>query len=159
MTEKLSYFIFLTISVFALFVAYLAEYLMHFTPCTLCIYQRFPYLILIFIAIIALSSKNYKIYNKYFLVTIIFAIIISAYHSGVELGIFELSSFCKSLISIKDNITTEDFQKMLYSKDLPLCNKPALVVFGLSMTQWNFLFNNFLLIFFLFNHAKAIFSK
>jgi len=84
--------------------AYFVEYIMQLKPCSLCVYQRFPYLILIVISLIAVAEKNYKKYNKYLIVTLIIAIIIAAYHMGVEKGVFELSSLCKPLISVTNDI-------------------------------------------------------
>lgn len=152
------YFFLLLISTSALFFAYIVEYIGHLTPCPLCVYQRFPYLIFIFISIIGLANGSPETLRKCLLLTIIGAIILAGYHTGIERGFFELSSFCKPLISIKDNLSPLDFKKLLYSQDMPLCNKPALVILGLSMTEWNLLLNCLLLIFLITNkNAKTIF--
>lgn len=140
---KNQHVIIIIISVISLLTAYLAEYIFLLTPCPLCVYQRFPYLIFIMLGIISLSSQ-YS-YRKYYITVTIIAIIIAFYHTGIERGIFELSSFCKPLVSVGDNISVADFKKMLYHKEIALCNKPALVIFGLSMTEWNLLLNIFLL--------------
>ena len=131
----------------SLLFAYFVEYIMHIAPCPLCIYQRFPYLIFIMLAIISLSSiKNY---NNYYIITAICAIILAGYHTGIERGIFELSSFCKPLVAINDSLSVNAFKQMLYGQQIGMCNKPALVVFGLSMTEWNLLLNIALLTIFL----------
>jgi disulfide bond formation protein DsbB len=91
------------------------------------------------LSLISLSST--KNYSKYYIITAICAIYIAGYHTGVERGIFELSSFCKPLISVSESTSFDDFKKMLYSEPLGMCNKPALVIFGLSMTEWNLLLN------------------
>ena len=135
--------IMIAISVVSLLTAYLAEYIFSFAPCPLCVYQRFPYLIFIMLGIVSLSSQ-YS-YRTYYITVALIAIIIAFYHSGIERGLFELSSFCKPLVSVSDNISVADFKKMLYHKEIALCNKPALVIFGLSMTEWNLLLNIFLL--------------
>ena len=140
---KNQHVIIIIISVISLLTAYLAEYIFLLTPCPLCVYQRFPYLIFIMLGIISLSSQ-YS-YRKYYITVTIIAIIIAFYHTGIERGIFELSSFCKPLVSVGDSISVADFKKMLYHKEIALCNKPALVIFGLSLTEWNLLLNIFLL--------------
>lgn len=157
MNLKRSYLLLLTLSVFSLAIAYCVEYILHLTACPLCIYQRFPYLIFIFISIISLTENNYKSYRQYLLATIIGAILLAGYHTGIERGMFEISALCTPLVSITDNISVNDFKKLLYSQEIALCNKPALVIFGLSMTQWNLLLNIGLLIFFMRNNAKTIF--
>jgi disulfide bond formation protein DsbB len=130
-------------SVISLLTAYLAEYIFLLAPCPLCLYQRFPYLIFIMLGLIG-SAGQYSCRTYYITVTII-AIIIAFYHTGIERGIFELSSFCKPLVSVSKNISVADFKELLYSKEIALCNKPALVIFGLSMTEWNLLLNIVLL--------------
>ena len=140
---KNTHVIMIAISVISLLAAYLAEYIFLLAPCPLCVYQRFPYLIFIMLGIISLSSQ-YS-YRKYYITVAIIAIVIAFYHTGIERGVFELSSFCKPLVSVSDNISVADFKKMLYHKEIALCNKPALVIFGLSMTEWNLLLNIFLL--------------
>jgi len=147
MQAKNPYILLILLSVFCLMSAYFVEYIMQLKPCSLCVYQRFPYLILIVISLIAVAEKNYKKYNKYLIVTLIIAIVIAGYHTGVEKGIFELSSLCKPLISVTNDISISDFTKILYNQDIVMCNKPALVIFNLSMTEWNLLLNLIILIF------------
>ena len=135
--------IMIAVSVISLLTAYLAEYIFLLAPCPLCLYQRFPYLIFIMLGLMG-SAGQYSYRAHYITVTII-AIIIAFYHTGIERGIFELSSFCKPLVSVSKNISVADFKELLYSKEIALCNKPALVIFGLSMTEWNLLLNIVLL--------------
>jgi disulfide bond formation protein DsbB len=133
------YFLLLILSSGSLAFAYFVEYIIHLSACPLCIYQRFPYLVFITLSIISLSSE--KNYIKYYIFTAIIAICLAGYHTGVERGIFELSSLCKPLVSISDSTSTEDFVKLLYNKPIATCEKPALVILGLSMTEWNLLLN------------------
>lgn len=138
----------LFVASFGLVFAYIVEYIMGLPVCPLCIYQRFPYLILIVLSIISISGQS-KL-NNYYIITIVLAIFLASYHTGVERGIFEMSGFCKPLVKISNNMSVSDFTKMLYSADeIGQCNKPALVIFGLSMTEWNLLFNLFLLTIFI----------
>lgn len=138
------YTLLLLFTSFGLVFAYIVEYIMGLPVCPLCIYQRFPYLILIVLSIISISGQS-KL-NKYYIITIVLAIFLASYHTGVERGIFEMSGFCKPLVKISNNMSVSDFTKMLYSAgDIGQCNKPALVILGLSMTEWNLLFNLFLL--------------
>ncbi len=149
MSMKLTnqYILLLLISAISLSFAYIVEYVMNLSACPLCIYQRFPYLIFIMLSIIAVSSKEN--YDRYFIITAIFACMLAGYHTGIERGIFELSAFCTPLVSVTDNLSIEDFTKMLYNEQIGTCNKPALVIFGLSMTEWNLLLNLALLTIFI----------
>lgn len=134
----------LGLSIFSLAIAFIVEYVMHLPVCPLCVYQRFPFLVLICISICALQDNSKSWFNWY-IVCFIVAIFLAGYHTGVENGIFEMSSFCKPAISIPDNFDIADFRKMLDSISAAQCDKPALKIFTLSMTEWNLLLNIFLL--------------
>jgi disulfide bond formation protein DsbB len=135
------YKLFLLLSAVSLMFAYVAEYVLEHAPCVLCVYQRFPYLISIVVSIIGLASPEGKTGLFYLTLAVICAIILAGYHTGLELGFFELSGFCKPLVSVSDNLSVSDFKNMLYNREMPLCNKPTLFVLGLSMTRWNLLLN------------------
>lgn len=131
--------------------AFFVEYVMHLDACPLCIYQRFPYLVLLCIALVAMQNdctrpgeKRIFLYPWY-MMCFLASIIIASYHTGVERGLFELSSLCKPIISLQQNTSANDFRLMLDSIPIARCDKPALVVLELSMTEWNLLFNIFLL--------------
>ena len=149
MLTRNPYILLLLLASFCLFSAYFVEYIIQLAPCPLCIYQRFPYLIFIFVSIIAIVGKEYKACNTYLVITALGAIVLAGYHTGIERGIFELSSLCKPLISVTDNISVQDFTKLLYNQKIAMCNKPSLVVFNLSMAEWNLLLNIILLVFFI----------
>jgi disulfide bond formation protein DsbB len=141
------YKLIMVLSALALAFAYVIEYIGRFPVCPLCVYQRFPYLILILLSIISISEESQKNLIKYYRITVIAAILLAFYHTGVERGIFEMSGFCKPLVKISDNLSVSDFTKMLYNTEtLGKCNKPALVIFGLSMTEWNLILNVLLFI-------------
>ncbi len=149
MPSKNPYILLILLSSFCLFCAYVVEYVMQLAVCPLCVYQRFPYLIFIVIAIIAIADKNYKFYNSHLLATIIMAVALAGYHTAIERGVFEPSSLCKPLIFITHDVSVKEFTKLLYSQKIAMCSKPALVVFNLSMTEWNLLLNLVLLVFFI----------
>lgn len=130
----------LIISIVSLSFAYIAEYIMDYAPCPLCIYQRFPFLLFALVAIMGLAEKTGL--TRYYIFSILSAILLAGYHTGVERGIFEMSSFCQPLVKINDNVSVEEFLKVIYSAGpIAQCNKPSLVIFGFSMTEWNLLLN------------------
>ncbi|RTK93023.1 MAG: disulfide bond formation protein B [Rickettsiales bacterium] len=144
MSLKKLHIIILFISVVSLVSAYFVEYIMALAGCHLCIYQRFPYLLLIMISIIGLSSNQSL--RQYYIITFLISILLASYHTGIERGIFEVSIFCKPLVSISDNLSVSDFKNILYNEKLGTCNKPVLFILGLSMAEWN-LFLNIMLLF------------
>ena len=159
MSIKLSliYKLLLIISVLSLSFAYFVEYIMDLAPCPLCVYQRFPYLLFMLITIIAVNNDKYQRQaDNYLLITIICNILLAGYHTGIERGVFQLSKACKPLISIADSLSADQFQQILYSGQIATCDKPALVIFNLSMTEWNLLLSLFLFTIFLY---KKIMNK
>jgi disulfide bond formation protein DsbB len=144
---KNPYILMLALSSVSLLFAFFVEYIMNLAACPLCIYQRFPYLIFIMLSLMVFSGQ--KNCNKYFIITALCACLLAGYHTGIERGVFELSGFCTPLVSITDNLSAADFKKMLYNQQIGMCNKPALVIFGLSMTEWNLLLNLCLLTIFI----------
>lgn len=133
-------------SIFALFFAYIVEYIMNLPACPLCIYQRFAYLIFIFISIVYLNNPRWKHFYYYFIAIALGAIILAAYHSAVERGVFEMSALCKALTPSFDNLSLQEIKKMIYNAPIAKCNKPALVIFNLSMTEWNIVANALLIV-------------
>ena len=137
----------ITISVTALATAYFFEYILHYTPCPLCIYERFPYLTLIKICLTALIIRQLSKYTLIFIfLTILSSCILSGYHSMVERGIVKPSSLCSSMIRFPKGLSIQHIKQMLYAQPITSCTKPALKLFGISMTEYNLLLNFALLI-------------
>ncbi|XVN43121.1 MAG: disulfide bond formation protein B [Candidatus Rickettsia vulgarisii] len=130
------------IGIFALSLAYFVEYILRFSPCPLCIYQRFPYLFIIKISFVALIIKQLSKYTLFFIVlNLTGACILASYHTGVERGIFAPSALCSTLVHIPKHLSIDDIKEMFYSQPVALCNRVAVKLFGLSMTEWNLLLN------------------
>lgn len=137
----------IAISITALATAYFAEYILHYTPCPLCVYERFPYLTLIKICLTALIIRQLSKYTLVFIfLTLLSSCILSSYHSMVERGIVQPSSLCSSMIRFPKGLSIEHIKQMLYSQPITSCTKPALKLFGISMTEYNLLLNIGLLI-------------
>ncbi len=152
---KLLNIVMLLIAVFSLSFAYYVEYIMQLAACPLCIYQRFPFLIFMMIAISGIASGCVN--NIYYLLTSIANMLLALYHTGVERQLFMMSSFCKPLVSTSASMSASDFKNMLYSKPLGMCNKPAIKIFELSMAEWNLLLSFILSLLFailIFNNLK-----
>ena len=135
------YFIFLLVlSISALLGALLAQYL-GFEPCHLCIYQRMPYIALIIIASLALVLRRWsKGLLLAAILLILSSIALSAYHSAVEMGIISLPESCSSKIDYA-KLSFNQLKEQINDAKVVDCSKPAIVLFGLSMAQWNLLFN------------------
>ncbi len=124
------------ISVVALASAFFIEYVLGYQPCNLCILERIPYLLAIFIILL-----NYKFIHleKYFLLLLIIiflgATILSLYHWGIEQGFIEESFVC-NLKKGADLLSKEDILEQLKEKNVS-CKDVTFKIMGLSLTSYN----------------------
>ena len=133
---KKFYIIIFIISLFSLLIALYIEFFLGFKPCKLCIYQRIPYLIAIFLTFLGISySKNFV--WLYALLLIFFSsFLLSGYHLGIEQEIFEEFSGCtgNSL-----DITDKNELLKLLNSQLNSCKNVDFRIFGLSLATINFI--------------------
>ena len=126
----------LSISIFAIIFAYFAEYILRYQPCNLCLIERIPYALSIFLIVL-----NYliKIEEKFVLILLIliflFSFSISVYHLGIEQGLFEESAAC-GLKNAIETLSKEEIIKQLNEKQIS-CKDVTFRVFGLSLTSIN----------------------
>ncbi len=131
--EKYFLLIFFT-SIFSLLSAIYIEFVLDQKPCKLCLYQRIPYIIAIFICFLGFASKNK--YKWLFILSLTFALsaIISGYHVGIENNIFSEYSGCSNR-SI-DLINKDEILKSL-NNNLPSCKDVNFKILGLSLATIN----------------------
>ena len=110
------------------------EFVLNQKPCKLCVYQRIPYIVAIFICFLGFTSEK-KIHWLFFL-TLIFisSSLLSGYHVGIENGIFSEFSGCSNTnINL---IEKTDIIKSL-NENLPSCKEINFRIFGLSLATIN----------------------
>jgi len=144
LNKKKFYLFILFYSLFAIFFALYVEYILQYKPCKLCLYQRVPYIIAIFISFVGYNYfKNNKIL---ILIVIIFSIsaLISGYHFGIENNIFEEFSGCttKSL-----EITDKSELLKSLNDNISNCKDVNYKLFGISLAGIN-LFLSLLIVFY-----------
>ena len=144
LNKKKFYLFILFYSLFAIFFALYVEYILQHKPCKLCLYQRVPYIIAIFISFVGYNYfKNNKIL---ILIVIIFSIsaLISGYHFGIENNIFEEFSGCttKSL-----EITDKSELLKSLNDNISNCKDVDYKLFGISLAGINF-FLSLLIVFY-----------
>lgn len=136
----------LVISLFSLAFAYFVEFGLGYTPCILCLYQRYPYYLIVVLSIMGISIKRFQTPA---LVLITLCLItggsIAFYHTGVERGIFEGTSQCHGATLDAASEDLDALEKQLYSTEASSCLVPPFKVLGLSMTEWNLIYNIILL--------------
>jgi len=131
-----------TLSFCALLAAYISEF-MGYKPCILCIYQRVPYFIILFAALIIYFFKpNYIIlrYTKYLITTLlVIEFGIAFYHVLIEHHIIAETASCQTQLLIKEDI--EKTLELIRSQEATSCAKPELFILGLSTAEWNCLYS------------------
>ena len=132
-----------TISLFSIIAAFFIEYALGHQPCNLCLIQRIPYGLSIFLIISNYLLKK----NKQFIVLLLilifsFSFLISFYHFGIEQGFFTESSVC-GLNNKSEIISKEEILKQLSQKTIS-CKDVTFRIFGLSLTTFNMILSLFL---------------
>ena len=144
LNKKNFYLFILFYSLFAILFALYIEYILNYNPCKLCLYQRIPYIIAIFVSFIGFNYfKNNKIL---IFIAIIFSIsaLISGYHYGIENNIFEEFSGCTAnSLEIVDKI---ELLKSL-NDNVISCKDVNFKIFGISLAGINLLFSLLIIIY------------
>ena len=133
---KKFYLIIFIISFLSLLIALYIEFALGYKPCKLCIYQRIPYLISIFITFLGISYSKKLIWLYALLITFFSSFLLSGYHFGIEKEIFSEFSGCtgNSL-----NITDKNELLKLLSSEINSCKNVDFKIFGLSLASINLL--------------------
>ena len=128
------YLIILLICIVSLLSAVYIEYVLNIRPCTLCLYQRVPYIISIFICFLGFVSQKKIIWLYFLTLAFIFSSILSGYHVGIENNIFSEFSGCTN-----SNINLIDKTQIIDSlnKSMPSCKEINFRIFGLSLATIN----------------------
>ncbi|MCD6034947.1 MAG: disulfide bond formation protein [Rickettsiales bacterium] len=142
------FFILFVGSLLALIVAFISEYRFGLEPCTLCVYQRIPYAVVVGLSLLGLLRILNPRLAPALLVLCLLALAANAglafYHMGVEYHWFAGLETCSG-----DTMPVDDPQALLESlmaADAVRCDIPAFVFLGLSMAAWNMIYAAILLL-------------
>ena len=133
---KRFYKIIFIISLMSLLIALYIEFFLGYKPCKLCIYQRIPYLISIFITFLGINYSKNLFWLYTLLLTFFSSILISGYHFGIEQEIFNEFSGC---VGNSLNIIDKNELLKLLNSEVNSCKNVDFKVFGLSLATLNFL--------------------
>lgn len=130
----------------ALSMAFIAEHLYGLDPCILCLYQRAPYAIAIFLGLAAVWTSYLVPRIAPWILGLLGLVflsnsVIAAYHTGVERGWWKSMFEGCAVPSLQGNIT-DVLAKIESRVDVPRCDEIpwADPVLGLSMANYNVLF-------------------
>ena len=126
-------------SVLVLGAALVGQYGFDLYPCELCLYQRYPYVVIILVGLYgSLFARSPKLIFMLLLLVVAMFLTTSGiafYHTGVEYGWFQGPSACSGGDS--SNLTLEEMRAQIMNAPLVSCAQAMAYIFGLSMAAWN----------------------
>ena len=124
------------LSILILIGAIYIEFVFGAKPCKLCIYQRYPYIIAIFLSFFGYINSNNKILLYLIIINFVISLILSIYHTGIENNFFSEYGICDT-----NNILITDTEKLLnlLEESMPSCKDVLFRIFGLSLATINVL--------------------
>ena len=133
---KLQINLILIFSILSILFAFYVEYILGHKPCNLCLFQRLPYILIIFLIVLLLIFRNFERLIFLFL-SIIFlsGALLALYHVGIEQGIFSESFVCKG----DDNdgtLNKEEILKQLKIRQIS-CKDVTFTMLGFSLATIN----------------------
>ena len=133
------------ISIVSIISAYFIEYYLGHQPCNLCLIERIPYGLTIFLIIFNYFFKKSEKFIILLLILIFsFSLIISSYHLGIEQGFFEESTIC-GIKNAGEIISKDEILKQLQEKNIS-CKDVTFKVFGMSLTSFNIILSLIILV-------------
>ena len=132
----------------ALIFAFVVQYVLGHQPCKLCLYQRIPYILSIFLILKILLFTKYKKVTL-LLLTIIFisSMCLSFYHFGIEQGFFSEITSCTTN-NLNDSLSKEQLMDQLSQKNVS-CSDVSFKILDLSLASINSIFSFILSVIFL----------
>ena len=123
-----------------LIAAFIIQYGLDHQPCKLCIYQRIPYILSIFLIIELIFFKK-KEKTTLLLLSLIFIIsaVLAFYHFGIEQGFFTESLVCEGT-NISETLTKDQLLKQLKHNPIS-CKDVSFKILGLSLASINIIFS------------------
>jgi len=133
--RKNIYLLILIYSIIAIISAVYIENVLGYLPCKLCIYQRIPFLVAIFICFLGYNYiKSDKILIT-LIVTFTLSTALAGYHFGIENEIFEEYTGCSNT-----NIDITNKEKIMETLGMVKnCKNVEFSILGISLSGLNFL--------------------
>ena len=144
-SEKIYFWLILMISTFILVSAYFLEYFLNYPPCKLCMYQRIPFFVLIFLATSSFLTDKSFVLKCCCLICLLANFLISGFHSLVERKLVNFDIGCTTSNAEFKNI--EDLRNYLEGVPITKCDEIAFSIFGLSLANLNLIISTILILF------------
>lgn len=135
--------IFVTISSWLVVGALFMQVFMQISPCELCLWQRVPHFIVMFGAVL-IPLRFFRFTLMMQAMAYAANMLLAGYHSGVERKWWDGPHGCS--MSNIDQLSIAELQAQLMNTAITKCDEISWNLFGLSLTNYNFLICLFLAI-------------
>ena len=115
------------------------QYVGGFVPCNLCLWQRWPHIIIVLIVVIAFFVRMPRLVLMAIAITAATSVILATYHAGVEWQLWSGPEGCTASLTSGDDLTS--LTDSLLTTPVVRCDQLAWSFLGLSMAGWNSLFS------------------
>ena len=150
--RKNIYLLIFVYSIIAVLSAIYIEKVLGYLPCKLCIYQRIPFLVAIFICFLGYNYFKSDRILIALIITFTLSTALAGYHFGIENSIFEEYSGCSNT-----NIDITDKEKIMETLGMAKnCKEVEFTILGISLSGLNFLTS---LLIVLFSLRALIYEK
>lgn len=107
------------------------------SPCPLCIWQRWPHVATVLLAILALTllQRHLRLVAIGAALAMLTGALLGVYHTGIERGWWPGPDTCTS--SDIRNLSTDQLMTQILNAPLVRCDEVVWDMFGLSMASWN----------------------
>ena len=120
--------------------ALIIEYILDHQPCKLCLYQRIPYFLSIFLILKILIVRGYeKITLLILALTFVISSLLAFYHFGIEQGFFKESLACTAT-NLSENLSKDQLLAQL-KQNIISCRDVNFKIFGFSLATINTIFS------------------
>ena len=115
--------------------ALLFQYVGGMAPCELCIWQRWPHVAIIGLALMGLCGVKPRVMLGLILIAGIISVGLGGYHAGIEWGLWAGPTGCTANLDFSGDISK--LTQQLLATDMVRCDQVVWSLLGLSMAGWN----------------------
>ena len=146
MTKQINKKFLFTLLIFISFIlvsAFIIEHKLGHQPCKLCLYERIPYFLSIFLITKIFFIKSFeKITLLILFIIFIFSSVLAFYHFGIEQGFFKESLACTAG-NLSETLSKEEILEQLKQNTVG-CKNVSFKIYGFSLAAINTIFSIFL---------------
>jgi disulfide bond formation protein DsbB len=129
-------------AVASLAVAFASQYWGGLQPCVLCIYQRYPYGVIIALGVVGLLVAGKPNWLRIVLVLAGLVFLLDAgiafFHVGVEQKWWQGTAACGT--TFDPGLSAEELKELLLNQPMIRCDEIPWSLFGISMAGYNFIY-------------------